>query len=86
MGKILMANRMRLHNRAYFLLLCRPIQFAISIFRIEIWVPHFCTRQFWTKKVVAHRNKTVYRVAGAKVRNPGLDGKNTYGKLNVPTP
>ena len=44
MGKILMANRMRLHNRAYFLLLCRPIQFAISIFCIEICVPHFCTR------------------------------------------
>ena len=84
--KVFMANRMRLHNGKKYALSCRRIRFAINTFTIEIWVAPFCTRQFRTKKVVAHRNKTVYRVAGAKVRNPGLDGKNTYGKLNMPTP
>ena len=86
MVKILMADWMRLHNSKNYALSCRRIRFAINTFTIEIWVAPFCTRQFRTKKVVAHRNKTVYRVAGAKVRNPGLDGKNTYGKLNVPKP
>ena len=44
MVKVFMANQMRLHDRAYFLLLCRHIEFAINIFRIEIWVAPFCTR------------------------------------------
>ena len=84
--KVFMANRMRLHKGKKYALSCRRIQFAINTFTIEIWVAPFCTPLFRTKKMSRIKIRRCIAWTCAKVRNPDLNAKNTYGKLNAPTP